>query len=206
MSNKAKHIETTDILGIFIPIGISLFTLFLTHSALFIYYLAVSLFRLLIMILQMIIVRSKDTPERKFIKERRLCRFVGLTFIFVIAVYSLMLLWIATGLKSEFFLDHPWTIVIYFVYALYKLITGFIYLKKSRMCWSPYREIISNLSFLDAMATSLNAISLTYAVTTIISDHFEHHSLLTLIIIIIIISLVMGLKMIKSRRVPNLMR
>ena len=206
MSKKEKHIETSDIIGILIPLGISIFTLVVTASAFFLYYLGVSLFRLFILILQMIIVRSKDTPEKKFKKERRLCRFVGLSFVFVIVVYSFMLLWFATGMKSEFFLKYPWTIAIYFLYALYKLISGFIYLQKSRRCFSPYREIISNLSFLDAMGAALNALSLTFLVTSFISEKAEFNIVMSCMILIIIISIVMGFKMIKSRRVPNLIR
>lgn len=206
MSTKAKHIETSDILGILIPLGMSIFTYLATHNAFFVYYLGVSLFRLVIMLLQITLIRSKDTPERKFIKERRLCRLVGLSFVVVIIVYSYMLLWFAAGLKSQFFTNYPWTIVVYVVYALYKLISGIYYLKKSRRCWSPYREIIANLSFMDAMGASLNAVSLTFVVTSFLSKTSENRILYLLIILIILVSLGLGFKMIKSRKLPNLIK
>ncbi len=205
-TGNEKHIKKSDVFGIFISLGLGIFT-FITGSGLFGgYYLFAAFFRFLIIVLQWIRVRKKDDPVKKFKKERRLCRFAGL--IFILVNFSCSAAFIATTMKtpSQLFIDHPWLIFIYVVYALYKVVNGFVILQKTRRSWSPYREIFANISFFECLITLISVESLVFGVF----DYFDHSTEVLIaslsVFVITIMTLVLAIKMVKSRRIPNLMQ
>ena len=144
--------------------------------------------------------------EKKFKKERRLCRFAGI--ILVLVNFSCTALFIATSMKtpSELFKKYNWLIFIYVAYALYKLINAFVLLQKSRRSWSPYREIFCNISFFECLITVISVESLIFGVFNYFDDKTEITLASISVFVITIITLVLGVKMIKSRPVPNLIQ
>ena len=205
-TGNEKHIKRSDILGIFISLGLGVFTI-LTGSGLFGgYYLFAGFFRFFLIALQWIRVRKKDSFEKKFKKERRLCRFAGI--IMILVNFSCTALFIATSMKtpSELFKKYNWLIFIYVAYALYKLINAFVLLQKSRRSWSPYREIFCNISFFECLITVISVESLIFGVFNYFDDKTEITLASISVFVITIITLVLGVKMIKSRPVPNLIQ
>lgn len=205
-TGNEKHMKRSDILGIFISLGLGVFTI-LTGSGLFGgYYLFAGFFRFFLIALQWMRVRKKDSFEKKFKKERRLCRFAGI--ILVLVNFSCTALFIATSMKtpSKLFKKYNWLIFIYVAYALYKLINAFVLLQKSRRSWSPYREIFCNISFFECLITVISVESLVFGVFNYFDDKTEITLASISVFVITIITLVLGVKMIKSRPVPNLIR
>ena len=205
-TGNEKHIKRSDFFSIFISLGLGIFTV-ITGSGLFGgYFLFAAFFRFLIITLQWIRVRKKDDPVKKFKKERRLCRFAGLVFILV--NFSCSAAFIATTRKtpSELFINYPWLIFIYVVYALYKLINAFVLVQKARRSWSPYREIFSNLSFFECLITVISVESLVFGVFNYFDENMEILIASLSVFVITIITLVLGIKMVKSRPIPNLMK
>lgn len=205
-TGNIKHIKKSDFFGIFISLGLGVFTV-ITGSGLFGgYYLFAAFFRFLIIVLQWIRVRKKDDPIKKFKKERRLCRFAG--FILILVNFSCTAAFLATSVKtpSKLFSEHPWLIFIYVVYALYKVINAFVLLQKSRRSWSPYREIFCNLSFFECLITVISVESLIFGVFNFFDASTEMLIASLSVFVITIITLVLGIKMIKSRPIPNLMK
>ena len=205
-TGNEKHMKRSDILGIFISLGLGVFTI-ITGSGLFGgYYLFAGFFRFILIALQWMRVRKKDSFEKKFKKERRLCRFAGLVLILV--NFSCTVLFIATSMKtpSELFKKYNLLIFIYVAYALYKLINAFVLLQKSRRSWSPYREIFCNISFFECLITVISVESLIFGVFNYFDDKTEITLASISVFVITIITLVLGVKMIKSRPVPNLIQ
>ena len=205
-TGNEKHIKRSDILGIFISLGLGVFTI-LTGSGLFGgYYLFAGFFRFFLIALQWMRVRKKDSFEKKFKKERRLCRFAGI--ILILVNFSCTALFLATSLRnpSDLFKKHTWLIFIYVAYALYKFVSAFVLLQKSRRSWSPYREIFSSLSFFECLITIISVESLVFGVFDFFSDSMEVTLASVSVLVITIVTLVLGVKMVKSRPLPNLIR
>lgn len=205
-TGNEKHISRGDVFGIFVSLALGAFTMF-TGSGLFGgYYLFATFFRFFLIAMQWLRVRKKDSFEKKFKKERRLCRLAGLVLILV--NFSCTALFIATSLKtpSTLFKKYSWLILIYVAYALYKFINAFILLQKSRRSWSPYREIFCNLSFFECLITIISVESLVFGVYDFINQKTEITLASFTVLIITVVTCVLGWKMVKSRPLPNLLK
>lgn len=143
---------------------------------------------------------------KKFKKERRLCRFAGILFLVLNSFASLGFIGSINKDPSEIFLKMPWLILIYAIYAIYRFISGYLLLDKARRSWSLYREIFANLSYFEGLITLFNVEVLVMGVFSYIPPDWELVISEMSGVAIIIISFVMALKMIKSRRPPNLIQ
>ena len=202
MAVNAKHMSKGDIIGIIAPFALAIFTIFTGTMGLFYYYLVISLLRAFVVGLQYLIVKGTEDPKKKFIKERRLCRLMGLIIMILDVSYSSVLLLFIYKKPSKFFIKHPWSILVYVVYALYKFLMGRHHFRKSRESFSPYREVICAMSYFDGMVSLLNAGVLVFFVTNYLSSGFEIAILSVGVLFITFITFTLALKMIKSRRVP----
>ena len=208
MAKSKKHIQKGDIVAIVIAFALAIFSIFTSKYTFFAYYSVIALLRLMIVVLQALIVRKDDDPQIKFKKERRLCRLVGLLLIAFDLLYSSIAIIFILKEPSEFFQKFPVTILVYVAYAVYKFVTGYIHLKKARRSWSPYREIICCLSFFDAMIAILNSAVLLLPMysSVFVSQNITTVILSILALTIAIITFIMAIKLIKSRKIPNLLK
>ena len=204
MAKNKKHIRKGDITAIIISFGFAVFNLFTSYLAFALFYLSIALLRSFALIYQTIIVREDDDPQKKFKKERILSRFVGIFLMVLDVFYSGVLILFLTKQPSQFFLEHSWAASFYIAYAAYKFIIGFIHLKKARRSWSPYREIICVLTFFDAMITVLNSFTLMGSAYMV--ESASTAMLGAIAVAVTVIVFIMSIKMIKSRRVPNLLK
>ena len=206
MAESKKHISKSDIFGIIIPFGFAVFAFFTSTLGFVFFYLGISLFRLLLLLLQLLLVRSDDDAKKKFTKERWISRLAGLLLLVFDVAYSGVLIIFLSKKPSTFFVEYPYLISLYALYALYKFIVGHHHLKKARRSFSPYREVICALSFFDAMVTLLNATVLIFSLTSYIGSALETAILSAIVTAITIITLIMAIKLIKSRKIPNLLQ
>ena len=203
MATNAKHIKKGDIIAIIIPSVFAVFNFVTSYLVFAFFYLGVALLRFFVVLMQALIVRKNDDAQKKFIKERRLSRIAGILLIVFDVLYSGTLIMLLEKAPAKIFSNVSWAFMLYVLYAIYRFVMGFIHLKKARRSWSPYREIICSLAFFDALITLLNLVTI-ISYSYIVSYTLTGVSVFSGIVFVVV--LILGIKMIKSRKIPNLLK
>ena len=210
MAKNEKHIYTGDIVAIFLCLGMAIYSAFIykTYCLPFLaYYTVMMAFRIVVMFLQMMIVRKYDEPITKFKKERFLCRIAGILLLAVDMAFMFILFYGPLMKSYEIYEKFPWLLAVYGAYAIYKLVSAVHGFRKARRSFSPYRDIMSSLSFIDSLVTFMTLIAFIFQLYfNLINNDIAFTVFFYLFIAMVIASLVITIKIIVSRKVPNLLK
>lgn len=209
LKNK-KHIYRADIIAIFLCLAMAIYSIIVYKKnflPFFAYYFVMLAFRVVVLLLQMMIVRKNDEPLTKFKKERVLCRFAGVLLIVVDIAFLGILYFGALFKKYDIYQQFPWLLLFYIAYAIYKLVSSIIGFKKSRRGFSPYRDIMSALNLIDSLLTLTIFFGLIeHSYESFMAFRGRITPIALLCIAMAIVSMVITLKIICSRKVPNLLK
>ncbi len=208
MSKTKRHVYFGDIFAIIVSLVMSIYSILLTKILLLgLFYAFIGLFRLVILILEIIIVRKNDEETKKFTKERHISRLSGIFLLFSSQMMYVFILGQIGILEKTIYATQAIFIAIPFgVYTIYKFISAFISLKKARRSFSPYRETICGINFIVAF---ISLIPLTYFILTLVNlvgiNELAYNLTLFLLCLLVFAStVVISIKMIASRKTPNL--
>ena len=210
MANTKKHIYVADIVAIFLCLVMAVYSSIIYKSSclpFLFYYVVMLLFRVVVLILEVAIVRKHDEALTKFKKERFLCRIAGILLLAVDMAFMFILFYGPLMKSYEIYEKFPYLLAIYGVYAVYKLVSAIIGFRKARRSFSPYRDIMSSLSFIDSLVTFMILIvSIIQLFVDLKTNDIAFTAFFYVFILMVIISLVITIKVIVSRKIPNLLK
>jgi len=210
MANTKKHIYTGDIVAIFLCLIMAVYSGFIYKSnclPFLLYYVVMFLFRIIVLVLEVVIVRKHDEALTKFKKERFLCRIAGVLLLAVDMAFMFILFYGPLMKSYEIYEKFPWLLAVYGVYATYKLVSAILGFRKARRSFSPYRDIMSSLSCIDALVTFMTLIAFILQLfVDLKTNDIAFIVFFYVFILMVIISLVITIKVIVSRKIPNLLK
>ena len=210
MSKPKSHIHASDIIAIFLCIIMIVYTIFIYKERSFyfiVYYVVMLLFRIFILLLEKVIVRKYDDPLTKFKKERLLCRLTGV-LLFVVDLAMVIVLFFGPIFKNyDLFNEYPFLIAVYGAYAVYKIVVAILGFRKARRSFSPFRDIMAALGYIDAMVSLMMFIAMIVQLFVDFNAKTIDYTVpLYTTVLMAIVSLVITIKVIVSRKVPNLLK
>ena len=210
MEKAKRHIYTSDVIAIFLNLGMTIYSIFIykEYCLPFVFYFFTTLaFRVVILLMQRAIVKKYDDPLVKFKKERFISRIAGILLLVVDLSFAGMIFF-GTFLKSyEIYEKFPWLLAVYGVYALYKLIAGIGGFKKSRKSFSPFRDVMTALHYIDSLVSFMTLLGFVLQLYFgLMNNDITMTVFMYIIVFMVILSLVITGKLIFSRKVPNLLR
>ena len=210
MAKSKIHIYTGDIVALFLCLGMAIYSGFIYKSyclPFVFYYVVMLLFRVIVMLLQIMIVRKHDEPLTKFKKERFLCRIAGILLLAVDMAFMFILFYGPLMKSYEIYEKFPYLLAVYGGYASYKLVSSIIGFRKARRSFSPYRDIMSSLSCLDSLVTFMTLIAFIMQLYfDLTSNDIAFTVFFYIFVLMVVISLVITIKVIVSRKIPNLLK
>ena len=210
MANTKKHIYTSDIVAIFLCIAMAVYSGFIYKSLCLpfvFYYVTMFLFRVVVLLLEIIIVRKHDEASTKFKKERFLCRIAGILLLAVDMAFMFVLFYGPLMKSYEIYEKFPYLLAVYGGYAVYKLVSAIRGFIKTRRAFSPYRDIMSVLSCIDSLVTFMTLIAFILQLYfNLLTNDIVFTVFFYVFILMVLISLGITIKVIISRKTPNLLK